>query len=151
MNILYSCSNLLIPELAENSARGNRKQIRRIVSKAMRTTSVFAVIIFVFCLIFADDIGAMIYKSREAGRFIRLLSPVILTMYIDAVTDGMLKGLDLQMYSMKYNIIDSALSVVLLLVLLPRFGISGYLAVIYTSEILNTALSIRRLIKAVFC
>ncbi len=72
-------------------------------------------------------------------------------MYIDAVTDGMLKGLDLQMYSMKYNIIDSALSVVLLLVLLPRFGISGYLAVIYTSEILNTALSIRRLIKAVFC
>lgn len=151
MNILYSCSNLLIPELAENSARGNKKQIRRIVSKAMRTTSVFAVVIFVLCLIFADDIGKLIYKSCEAGRFIRLLSPVILTMYIDAVTDGMLKGLDLQMYSMKYNIIDSALSVVLLLVLLPRFGISGYLAVIYTSEILNTALSIRRLIKAVFC
>ncbi len=71
MNILYSCSNLLIPELAENSARGNKKQIRRIVSKAMRTTSVFAVVIFVLCLIFADDIGAMIYKkpARQADLY----------------------------------------------------------------------------------
>lgn len=150
MNILYSCSNMLVPELAEYNASGNKKQIKRIVTKVLRTTSVFAVLVFIFCFFFAENIADTIYKNAQAGHFIKLLTPVIFTMYIDAVTDGMLKGLNLQLYSMRYNVIDSSISVILLLTLLPRMGISGYIAVIYASEIINTALSVRRLIKTVY-
>ena len=40
--------------------------------------------------------------------YIRILSPLVPVMYTDTVTDGMLKGLDQQIQSMRYNIIDSA-------------------------------------------
>ena len=58
----------------------------------------------------------------------------------------MLKGLGEQLYTMKINIIDSALSVLLIWLLLPRLGINGYIVVIFITELFNTALSILRLI-----
>ena len=42
--------------------------------------------------------------------------------------------------------VDSAVSVVLIAVLLPRYGINGYVAVIFVTEILNAFLSINRLV-----
>ncbi len=150
MNILYSCSNMLVPELSECVARGNKIQIKRIVKKALKTTVLFSVLVFVFCFIFHKSIASLIYKNNDAGKFLLILCPIILTMYVDAVADGMLKGLNQQLYSMKYNILDSALSVILLLFLLPRYGLYGYIAVIYASEIFNTTLSLMRLKKVVF-
>ncbi len=150
MNILYSCANLLIPELSEYAAKGNTYQIKRIVKKALLTTTAFAIMIFMICFAFHKTIALKIYNNNEAGRFIFILSPIILTMYIDAVADGMLKGLNQQLQSMKYNIIDSVISILLLYLLLPRFGIYGYIAVIYISEIINTTLSVQRLVKVVF-
>jgi O-antigen/teichoic acid export membrane protein len=49
------------------------------------------------------------------------------------------------MWSMGVNIADSVLSIVLVLILVPRFGISGYVGVIYIAELMNFALSIGRL------
>ncbi|MBQ7075506.1 MAG: polysaccharide biosynthesis C-terminal domain-containing protein, partial [Clostridia bacterium] len=150
MNILYSCGNLLVPELSECLARGNTVQIKRIVKKALKTTVLFSVPVFVFCLVFHDSIATLLYHNEEAGKYLLILCPIIITMYVDAVADGMLKGLNQQMYSMKYNILDSALSVILLLFLLPKYGLYGYIAVIYASEIFNTTLSVMRLKKVVF-
>jgi len=47
----------------------------------------------------------------------------------------------------RYNVIDGAVSLVLIYLLLPRFGIAGYLGVIFVSEILNLTLSLRRMLK----
>ena len=46
-----------------------------------------------------------------------------------------------------YNIIDSVLRVILTYTLLPEFGIAGVIIVIIVSELLNTTLSIARLLK----
>ena len=67
-------------------------------------------------------------------------------MYLDGVTDAMLKGLNEQVSSMRYNIIDSAVSVALIYTLLPRYGVDGYIAVLFITELLNAFLSMNRLI-----
>ena len=67
-------------------------------------------------------------------------------MYVDTATDAMLKGLGEQFRSMIINIADAALSVVLVWILVPRFGITGYLVTIYISELFNTILSVHRLL-----
>ena len=66
-------------------------------------------------------------------------------MYLDTVTDGMLRGLGQQLYSMKYNVIDSVICLVLVYILLPKYGVYGYIFILYFSEIFNFILSIRRL------
>ena len=67
--------------------------------------------------------------------------------YVDSIVDGMLKGLDQQAYSFRYNFIDSIMRVILIAVLLPLFGVKAYIFILFLSEIFNASLSISRLLK----
>ena len=145
--VLGAFSGLLIPELTEFQKCKNERQICRIATKALRTTLFFSMGAAGVFLFFAEEIGMAIYRSGDAGLFIRFLVPLVLVMYTDHVVDSMLKGLNQQVYSMRYNIIDSAVSVVLIYTFLPRFGVNGYIAVIFITELLNGFLSINRLMK----
>jgi O-antigen/teichoic acid export membrane protein len=73
------------------------------------------------------------------------MAPLIPVMYFDHVTDGMLKGLGEQLYTMRVNIADSIFSCVLVWLILPHSGIVGYVFIIFAAEILNTAFSVGRL------
>ena len=76
-----------------------------------------------------------------------MIAPLVPVMYLDSVTDAMLKGLGEQVYSMNVNIVDAMLSVVCVILLLPKFGIIGYVITIYLTEIINASLSIIKLIS----
>ena len=76
-----------------------------------------------------------------------MLAPIVPLSYLDNVVDGMLKGLNQQVQYLTYNIIDSVLRVVLIFFLLPVMGIKGLIIVMFISAILNTSLSLARLIK----
>ncbi|MGN1059457.1 MAG: polysaccharide biosynthesis C-terminal domain-containing protein [Clostridia bacterium] len=145
--VLGAFSGLLVPELTEFQKQGREQGICRIVTRALRTTLLFSVGAAGLFFAFSRELGMAVYQSGDAGLFIRFLAPLVLVMYTDGVVDAMLKGLNQQVYSMRYNIIDSAVSVVMIYTLLPRFGINGYLAVIFVTEILNAFLSVNRLIR----
>jgi stage V sporulation protein B len=51
-----------------------------------------------------------------------------------------------QVYSMNVHIIDALTSVILVMILVPKFGVNGYIFTIYFTEILNTTLSLARMI-----
>ena len=78
--------------------------------------------------------------------YIRIFAPLIVILYLDAITDGMLKGLSQQLHSVRYNTITSILDVGMLWFLLPRYGIGGFLAAFTVSHALNFYMSLRRLI-----
>ena len=59
-------------------------------------------------------------------------------MYVDAAVDSMLKGMGEQLTSMRINVADALLSVLLIRFLVPHCGISGYLFAIWFSECFNT-------------
>ena len=96
---------------------------------------------------YAEDLGQTIYGDKTIGRYIMLFSALMPIAYMDSVTDGMLRGLGQHLYSMKYNVIDSSISVLLIWLLLPRYGVAAYVFVLYFSEIFNFSLSIGRLRK----
>ena len=94
---------------------------------------------------YGGDLGQVLYKSNEAERYIRLLAPLVPLMYLDTAVDGMLKGMGLQNASMRINILDAAVSLLLVWRLIPRAGLPGYLLILYLSETLNFLLSYRQL------
>ena len=77
----------------------------------------------------------------DAARYIRLLSPLTVFMYMDTVVDALLKGMGEQVYCMKINILDAAIGLLLVLFLTPVFGTGGYILSLYVCEILNLACS----------
>ncbi len=144
---ITSFSGLLIPELAESRAVKNKKRIKRIVRKTLYLTLLFSIGVGGIMFCFADRIGTLLYPDApEAGEFIRMLSPLIPAMYIDSMTDAMLKGLGKQFYSMTVNIVDSILSVVLVWLLLPKMGVEGYVLTVYICEVINVTLSLIKLL-----
>lgn len=68
-------------------------------------------------------------------------------MYLDNVVDGMLKGLGEQLSTLRTNTIDSVIRIGLIWWLIPMRGVEGYLIVLYFSNVLNSLLSISRLVK----
>ena len=117
------------------------------ITESLKKSLEFSVVCTVFMVTFAPALSEIIYKTNEAVMYIRILSPLVPIMYIDMITDGMLKGLDQQVSSMRYNIIDSALCVALVYFLLPKYSVKGYIFILYASEIINFYLSFGRLIK----
>ena len=144
---LTSFSSLLVPELAEAAAMGNRRQINRLASRVMQLTLFFSLPITAAFIAFGEDLGLAVYQSAEAGAMLRVLAPLVPMLYLDTVADAMLKGLDEQVSSLRYSIIDSAISVVLIYLLIPIYGVNGYIAVMFISTFVNAALSINCLVR----
>lgn len=145
MALLTSFAGLLVPEFAESNAKGDSARMQRMCEKSLRTALWYGIGISSFLLLFSEELGLVFYHSAEAGRYIAMLAPVVPIMYLDHVTDQMLKGIGEQVASMWINITDSLLSVALVYVLLPLLGVQGYAWVIIGMEMYNFLLSFRRL------
>lgn len=144
---IYTFSGLLVPEIAGCMEKNEKKKIDDIISKVLRYSLIFSVGVSGIMICFAYEISMLFYHSPEAYPYIRLFAPLISVMYLDGAVDGLLKGLDQQLYSMKVNIADAALSVLLVYTLIPRFAVKGYIIAVFACEIFNCGLSLTRLIK----
>lgn len=146
MALLTSFASITIAELSARVSAGDSKSnIRLTVEKGITFAIIYGIGAAAVIGCFSDSLALAIYKSREAGEFIRLLAPLIFFMYLDHISDGMLKGLDKQNYVMKVNIIDAALSVLFAAVLIPRYGIYGFVALLYICEFFNCICSFGRI------
>ncbi len=145
MAAISSFAGLLVPEFAESEAAGNRARIDRIGTETVNTTLTYAAVCAVFLYFFAEELGYTVYDSYNAGYYVAMLAPVVPIMYLDHVTDAMLKGVGEQVYSMWVNISDSFISIILVWTLIPRLGILGYAIAIIGMEAYNFILSAIRL------
>lgn len=144
--VIAAFSGLLIPALAECRVLGSRVRIRYMISRVWHFSLLFSIGVAGILVCFSAELGSVLYPATETGRYLRILAPLIPIMYVDTATDAMLKGLGEQFRSMIINIADALLSVILVRILVPRFGITGYLITIYVSELFNTVLSVHRLL-----
>jgi len=149
MVTLSSFAGLLVPEFAERSSSGDSESMRRIASRAFGVTLIYATLASATLYVFSEELGYVVYNSSSAGKFIAVLAPVIPIMYLDHVTDSVLKGIGEHVYSMWVNITDSLLSVALVWILIPKMGIMGYAVCIIAMEAYNFILSAVRLLKRI--
>lgn len=149
--ILYSVADVLVPELSRNRAIGRQVRIQDLADKCLSMGLVFSVLVSGSLAVLSRPLGRLLYRSDAAGAYLRLFAPLVLILYMDAMVDGMHKGLGQQLYCVRYNTITNVMDVVLLFLLLPRYGISGYYFTFAFTHIINFYLSIARLIKVADC
>ena len=93
MSPLSSFAGLLVPEFAEDMAAGRSGRMSRLASRALNLTLEYAVVCAVYLFSFSSELGYLVYKSSNAGYYIAVLAPVVPIMFLDHVTDSMLKGI----------------------------------------------------------
>ena len=145
--VLSAFAGLLVPEFAEYHARGDRAAIRSVAARVMRLSLLFSIGVSGIFISFAYEIGSRLYPGTDAAALLARIAPLIPVMYLDTAVDSILKGLGEQVYCMRVNIIDSLCCLLLVVTLLPRFGLEGYFFVQYLCELLNATLSIGRLLE----
>lgn len=145
--LISSFSRLIVPEMAEAYETSDKKKIEDVAVRSVKITLIFSVFVMCVFLFFAEPLGKELFSSTEASGYIRLLAPLVPLMYLDNVVDSLIKGLNGQVSTMKINILDSVIRVLMVVFLLPKTGFDGFLIVTYVSTVLNGTLSINRFLK----
>lgn len=145
-SFLTAISTLLIPEISEAAAEGRKSKVDAAVKHSIHVTLTLSILISGLFMLLGPALGSLIYQSEEVGFMIRALAPIVPFMYLESVCDGILKGLNQQVSSFKYSVIDSVLRIALIVLLVPRQGMIGFLGVMTVSNILTSTLNIRRLL-----
>ena len=143
--LLSALSTLLIPEISESSIRGQAGVVKSIISRIIKITSLISIVFTAVFMVCGPQLGLLIYNSADVGFLLRALSPIVPFMYLDAISDGILKGLDQQKFTFITSVSDSAIRIILILFLLNKFGIFGFIAIMYFSNFFTCALNVRRL------
>ena len=144
---LFGLTELLIPELARCNAVGSTARIRYLATRSLRIALLYGTVCACILFLIAKPLCLRLYNSREAGLYLRWFAPLAIMLYCDAVTDAMIKGLGEQKASVRYNICTNIMDVLLLYLLLPKLGITGYFISFTVTHAINFALSLRRLLK----
>ncbi len=145
-SVLVGAFNIqILPEISRCHETGQTQPLKRMMHKNCFAVLTYALACGALIFLSADWLGGTLYPGSRAAIYLRWLAPLIPLMYLDTTVDTFLRGMGLQVSSMFYNIIDAAVCLSMVLVLLPRIGIPGYILVLYTSELLNLFLSLHKL------
>ena len=144
--ISSSFAGLLVPEISESNAAGDSERIERIVCRVLKTVIIYSIGTAGIMMCLSSELGNVLFRETDSATFILMIAPLVPVMYLDTSVDSILKGLGYQFYTMVVNIVDASLSVLLVWILLPRFGIAGYVMTVYFTEIVNATLSITKLL-----
>ena len=145
--ILFGLAELLVPELARCNSSGSITRIRYLTQKSLRLALLYGLTFGGLEFLLADTLCLWLYRNGDAGSFLKLYALLIPLLYCDAITDAMTKGLGQQKICVRYNIFTSALDVLFLFLLLPRYGMKGYFLSFTITHVINFLLSILRLQK----
>lgn len=143
--LLASAAEVTVPALTGSQVQGDAEEIKNTAGKLLRMSLRYSLAVSAVLFFCADLLCGLIFHSREAACYLRALAPLVPVMYLDMAVDGCLKGLGQQVWCMGINIAESVVGLLLLRLLLPRYGLAAYLGILWFSEIFNLTLSALRL------
>ena len=145
-SLLSAVSALLIPEITQSVAEKKLSSVQNAVEKIFASTSAVSFMIAAIFFTAAEPLGELVYSSNSVGWLIKSLAPLVPFMYIDLIADGVLKGLDEQNFLFKINIIDSLVRLILVFLLVPKFGMMGFLGVMLFSNLFTSILAVIKIL-----
>lgn len=144
-SFLSAVSALLVPEISEYDACGNKKSMRKTLSSVLHITFYSSILAAGGFFAFAYEIGQILYKNPEVGFYIKALAPIIPFMYAESITAGVLHGLNQQRAALRYNVYNSVVRISAIMLILPRYGICGFIGIMAASNIYTSVMCVRRL------
>ncbi len=145
-SFLSSLATLLIPEISEAAALNKQERVRDAVGRTLHLTLTGSIMVGGVFFLYAMPLARLFYHSDEVGCLLRALAPIIPAMYVESMVDGILKGLGQQVSTLRYSLIDSALRLLLVVTVVPRTGMAGFLFVMTVSNVLVAVLNLQRLL-----
>lgn len=144
---LTSFVSLLIPEISRLNVQADKTERNNKISRIISLSFVFSIAVGGLFYFFAGEIGETFYKGQSTYQAIRILALVTPFMYIETITDGLLKGIGEQFFTLKVSIYNSILRLLVIFFLIPMSGAVGYLWLLVVSNTFAFGMCIYRMKK----
>jgi stage V sporulation protein B len=141
-SFLSAVVSVAIPEISGTKDKATRDEKIHRIMKTVTVYSIPAGSIFFF---FSEDIARLLYGSAESADAIRILATVTPFMYIETVSDGLLKSIGEESRVFRYGLYNSALRLISILLFMRSTGEMGYIALLIISNTFSFLLCYGRL------
>ncbi len=138
---------LLVPELSEFQARQNTAAARHTVGLALHITLAVGIGIAAGFYLLGGRVSEVLYPGQGIGFYVQVLAPLVPFMYLENVTEGMLKGLGEQKITLTYSLVNVAVRLVLIALLVPRWGMRGFLWMMLVDNVVTSLLHAGRVLQ----
>ena len=144
--LLGSLAVLLMPEITQAHIEGQTARLNALLDRMLRLTGYFSALAGTLFWVWGRPLAQLLYHSPEAGFYLETLAPAMPLMYLESMVDGAMKGIGEQKAAFRYSVWDAVLRIGGVAVLLPRYGMRGFLAVILLSSFYTCAANTGRLL-----
>ena len=144
--LLGSLGVLLMPEITQAHIEGNTRRLNRLLDRMLQLTGYFSALAGAAFWVWGQPLAQALYHSAEAGFYLQALAPAMPLMYLESMVDGAMKGVGEQKAAFRYSVWDSILRIAGVVLLLPRWGMKGFLLVILLSSLYTCAANTGRLL-----
>ena len=146
--LLGSLGVLLMPEITRAHIRADRVRLEALLRRMLRLTMYMSALVGAVFWVWGRPLTEALYGSAEAGGYLEILAPAMPLLYLESMVDGAMKGIGEQKAVFRYSVWDSILRIAGVMVLLPRWGMKGFLFVILLSSLFTCVSNTLHLVKA---
>ena len=138
--IIGSLSQMILPDVAASYASGNLSRVERISKKLTSICVAVGICCSVFFYFSGEIIGKYIFSNSDAGLFISILAWLCPFLYIASTSAGILNGMGHTKTTFLINTFSSSLRIVFIYLIIPTYGMKGFLTGILASYVLSAIL-----------
>lgn len=151
--LINSFSAMLLPAVSGATSASRTASVKKTISTAYE----YSMFIGIFCLgaflIWGDEAGNLLFGVPEVGVYVTAFAWICPFLYISTTLASILNGLGKTKQILFLDVSTHLLRILLIILLIPRMGITGYLIAFLVSEIslaLLSALFLNRLYSVTF-
>jgi len=138
--ITNSLAVLLLPTISEAQASRNHALIRKTTALAIKYSLLIGILSTGIFISFGPELGTVIFHNELAGSLLMTLAWLCPFLYITTTLSSIINGLGLAHLTFTNSVIGLSLQIFLILYLVPKYGITGYLLSLLISQLVITAL-----------
>ncbi|TBL79578.1 stage V sporulation protein B [Paenibacillus thalictri] len=147
--VMHSLSTALLPAVSEARSKRNGMEIQQRVDQAMRIALLIGAPCTVILFIWAVPLTTVVYRSPEAGHFLKMLAPIFFLQYFEPPLHAVLLGLGRVSAAMWNFMISTAFKAAAVFILGSRLGMDGVVWGINFGVFLITALNLLSVSKSI--
>jgi stage V sporulation protein B len=147
--VINALAVLLLPTVSEAQAVGNEERIGKTSAISIKYSLIIGIISTGIFIIFGKDLGSSVFHNEEAGSYLLVLAWLCPFIYMTTTLGSIINGLGKAHITFINSVIGSLSKILLITLLIPSRGISGYLIALLIGQLIITSLDTFAVIKYV--
>lgn len=138
--VINSLAVLLLPTVSEAQATDNEYLLGKTTSISIKYSLIIGIVSSGIFLIFGKSLGINIFHSEEAGNYLLVLAWLCPLIYLTTTLGSIINGLGKTYINFINSIAGTLVKIFLVIILIPKNGISGYLIALLVGQLIITVM-----------